>query len=146
MIFSNFKEMRIYTAIVFAMFLCFNLSAQCSDNGNYWNNSWVSCEISANPNPLRGDSHWLLYEFHETQFIDSTHIWNANRNGESNWGAKDVVIDYSEDGNAWIELGQYTFPKSNESSDYLGFTGPNFNGQKVEKILLTVLNLSLIHI
>lgn len=140
MIFSKNKEMRIYITLLFTLIVVCHLDAQCTDNGNYWNNSWVSCELSENPNPLRDDSHWILYEFHESQFLDSTHIWNANRAGESGWGIKDVIIDYATNGNNWIELGQYTFPKSNESEDYEGFPGPNFDGQEVNRILLTVLS------
>ena len=81
------------------------LLAQCTENGNYWNQSWVSCNVTVNPNPSRGVSHWLLFDFQEAHFIDSSYVWNANRTGESGWGAKDVVIDYSLDGTNWLELG-----------------------------------------
>lgn len=122
------------------MLSIFVLNAQCVENGNYWNESWVSCNTSPNPNTDRGDSYWLLYEFHEAQYIDSTYVWNANRQGESGWGAKDVVIDYSVDGTTWVELGAYTFPQATETSDYVGFLGPNFEGVFLEKILITILN------
>ncbi len=117
------------------------LNAQCGENGNYWNQSWVSCTTYANPNPQRGDtSHWILYEFQEPQYIDSTYVWNANRAGESGWGAKDVVIDYSPDGTSWVELGQFFFPQAPETSDYEGFLGPEFDGVLLEKILITILS------
>ncbi len=132
--------MNKYILLVSLFLMSLEIGAQCVDNGNYWNDSWVSCIKSTNPNPLRGESHWLLYEFHETQFVDSTHIWNANRSGESGFGAKDVVIDYSEDGNTWIELGEYNFPQADESQDYSGFVGPDFDGKEVQKILITVLS------
>ena len=115
------------------MFLSFvavhSLHAQCKDDDNYWNNSWVSCTTSTNPNPSRSATHWLLYDFQEAHFIDSSYIWNANRTGESGWGAKEVVIDYSLDGTNWLELGQYTFPQAPESSDYIGFLGPTESTQ-----------------
>lgn len=96
---------------------------------------------SANPNAARGSStHWLLYEFEEAHFIDDSQVWNANRSGESGWGAKEVVVDYSVDGNSWIELGPFTFPKASEANDYTGFVGPDFNGLSVKKILLTILS------
>ncbi len=118
----------------------FWLNAQCVDNGNYWNESWTSCSTSSNPNSMRGNTHWILYEFQEPQYIDSSYVWNANRSGESAMGAKDVVIDYSVDGTSWIELGQYIFPQANESVNYTGFQGPRFNGAFIHKILITVIN------
>ena len=87
--------------------------SQCDEN--VWNESWTSCELSTSPNPQRGESHWLLYEFDSAQPITDMHIWNANREGESNLGAKDVSIDYSTNGSSWVELGDYTFARADES-------------------------------
>ncbi len=116
------------------------VQAQCTDNGNYWEESWVSCQTSMNPNPIRGNTHWILYEFNENQYIDSSYVWNANRTGESGWGAKDVVIDYSEDGTTWMQLGNYTFPQAPETSNYTGFQGPEFGNIYIKKILVTILS------
>ncbi len=119
----------------------FQLQAQCVDNGNYWNQSWVSCETSPNPNPERGESFWILYEFESAQPIKESQIWNANRTGESGWGANEVVIDYTTDDNPdWMELGQYNFPQAPETDDYTGFPGPDFGSQFITKILVTILN------
>ena len=129
----------------FSLILCFiflsNLAiAQCGDSGNYWNKSWVSCRTTPSPNPVRGDSHWILYEFHQPENISESFIWNANRTGESETGARDVVVDYSVDGNTWMELGAYTFPQGTENEDYAGFEGPDFGGIFVQKILITIKN------
>jgi len=137
MIKSNLESILFF---IIAIFSIQNINAQCEDNGNYWNESWVSCTTSQNPNPARGNSHWILYEFHEFQYITSSHIWNANRTNESGWGAKDVVIDYSLDGNIWTELGTFTFPQASESTNYNGFAGPDFGGLFINKILITVLS------
>ncbi len=131
--------MKKYILFIITIFSSFTTYAQCVDNGNYWNKSWVSCTTSTNPNPTRGNSHWLLYEFHEPQYITSSHIWNANRTGESGWGAKDIVIDYFMEGN-WIELGQYTLPQAPENNTYGGELGPDFGGVFLEKILITILS------
>ena len=133
--------MKFFTYILF--FICIytqSIHAQCSESSNVWNNSWTSCQISPNPNIARADSHWLLYEFEEPLNIGSLHIWNANRIAESHLGAKDVIIDFSEDGENWIELGNFNFPQANESEVYEGFDGPDFEGISVRKILFTVLN------
>ncbi len=108
------------------------------DGGNNWNNSWTSCKKSANPNSDRPRSHWLLYEFDEPQSIDLSHIWNANRKGESNLGIKEAIIDYSIDGKKWTNLGTFSFPKGNEKNNYKGFDGPDFGGAFVSKVLITV--------
>ena len=112
---------------------------QCVDQGNTWNKSWKSCTVSNSPNASRANSHWLLFEFEEPQNIDSTHIWNANRTGESDMGVKTAIIDYSTDDSSWIELGTFNFPQGSEQSNYEGFTGPNFGGIWVKKILITVI-------
>ncbi len=131
---------KLYTIILSLTIGVLFANAQCVDNGNYWNESWVSCSTSTNPNPARGVSHWILYEFHENQSIDTSYVWNANRTGESGWGARDVVVDYSADGTTWTELGNYTFPQAPETSSYQGFLGPIFGGVSVNKILITILN------
>ena len=131
---------KYFLFIIFLFIGSSFISAQCTENDNYWNKSWVSCTTSTNPNTSRGAAHWLLYDFQEAHFIDSSYVWNANRTGESGWGAKEVVIDYSLDGTNWLELGQYSFPQAPETSDYTGFLGPDFNGLLIKKILITILS------
>ena len=131
-------------AIIFTLTLVFLVCefsySQCTDSGNQWAKSWVSCQTSANPNNTRGNSHWILYEFLENHYIDSSYVWNANRVGESLTGLKEVVIDYSLDGSTWIELGNYTFPQGSELETYEGFDGPVFGSVYIKKILITVLS------
>lgn len=140
---------NIYTFIIRPIYLlistCFllmilsnNSYAQCVDDGNTWNQSWKSCILTPNPNAARLNSHWLLFSFDEPQNIDSTHIWNANRAGESIDGIKTAIIDYSVDDSTWIQLGSFNFPQGTEQSDYEGFDGPNLGGIWVKKILITV--------
>ncbi len=131
--------MRILIVIIFLTGF-HNLFAQCEDNGNYWNESWVSCATSTNPNSIRGNTHWILYEFHEAHAITTSHIWNANRTGQTGRGVKDIVVDYSTDGTTWEELGTYEIPRADGSTNYEGVEGPNFDSIFVEKILITVLS------
>ena len=123
-----------------ALVLSNKLIAQCVDEGNYWNKSWRSCNKTANPNAVRGISHWLLYEFDEPQNITESYVWNANLPTTSNDGANEVVIDYSIDGKGWTALGNFNFPKANENEAYEGFVGPNFEGIFIKKILITILS------
>lgn len=140
---------NIYTFLLRPVYLlistCFLLTlssngafAQCTDQGNTWNESWKSCVVTPNPNPAHPSSHWILFVFDEEQNIDSTHIWNANKVGESIDGIKSATIEYSVDGTTWTDLGTFTFPQASEQSDYKGFDGPAFGGIWVKKILITV--------
>jgi len=132
----------IYLYLILCFIFLSNLAiAQCDDSGNYWNKSWISCEKSQTPNPSRNvSSHWLVYEFHEAQNIDTIHIWNANRVGESNMGVKELDIDYSVDGTNWVNGATTVIPKATEQDDYQGYTPPNLGGIFVKKILLIVRN------
>jgi len=131
-----------YIYLIFGFVLCSNLAtAQCEDSGNYWNESWVSCEKTLPPSPVRvTDQHWIEYEFHQPQSIDSIRIWNANRTGESNMGAKLLHIDYTVDGINWIKNAvTLTLPKANEQDDYEGFQfATGFEDVFVKKILFVV--------
>ena len=132
--------MKIYILLLLCTFwVTISLNAQCIDNGNYWDKSWTSCQSSPNPNTIRGNSYWAMFEFHENQGIAGSYVWNANRTGESGWGAKDVIIDYSTDGTTWVQLGTYVFPQATESMTYMGFQGPDFGSISVKKILVTIL-------
>jgi hypothetical protein len=132
--------MKFILFVILLLGLSSSLISQCVDNGNQWAKSWTSCQSAPNPNPLRGDSHWILYEFAESHFIDSSHIWNANRNGESGSGIQNIVVDYSTDGSTWTELGAYTIPRAPETATYQGIAGPDFGSTFIEKILITVVS------
>ena len=138
------KKTRINIILLLAFcFLNIKANSQCTDEGNYWFESWTSCDISSNPNVVRADSYWVLFEFTEPQAIATTHIWNANRTGESGRGAKTVFIDVSTDGNNWSQVGSgsYNWPQATELENYTGFDGPDLQSFGfIEKILITVVN------
>lgn len=131
-----------YIQIILSLTLVFlhqeSLFTQCVENGNVWEKSWVSCTKTANPNPVHPVSHWMLYEFDKLESITSTHIWNANRVGESTMGIQDMIVDYSIDGTTWISLGSFTLSQATENANYSGAAGPDFGGIFVKKILFTV--------
>lgn len=138
----KYLKLNIITAFVLCL-LCLNAKAQCVDDGNYWIESWTSCSISENPNTLRGDSYWLLFEFTEPQAISTTHFWNANRLGESGKGAKTVYLDVSIDGTNWTQVGpeSYTWNQGTELENYQGFAGPDLSSFGfIEKILITIVD------
>ena len=116
------------------------LGQECYSGGNQWNRSWLSCEVAPNPNPARGDSHWILYSFESPESIKDSWVWNANLAGQSRYGIREVVIDYRTDSIEWKTLGNFTFSRGDETEDYEGFQGPDFNGIFVKEILLTVIS------
>jgi len=132
--------MRIIFTTLCWVFTISTFYGQCEDSSNNWIESWTSCSTSANPNAVRNNSHWILYEFESPHYITTSHIWNANRTGESGKGLKDVIIDYSIDGTTWVHLGNYTFTQGTENDNYLGEAGPDFGNQYIQKILITVVN------
>lgn len=118
-----------------------SVQSQCIlDEQPVWTEFWESCTPSANPNPIRGNSIWIMYEFDKPHNITSSHFWNANLPGQSGKGIKTIIVDYSQDGQNWQSLGQYTLPKASELSSYTGVSGPNLNGIFIKKLLLTVLS------
>ena len=115
---------------------------------------WLSCQTSANPNPLRGNSHWIMYNLGDTYALTTSKIWNFNTparvNSDNNgsWslqplpgkledGMKDILIDLSTDGVTWKEHSRFTIPKAPGSSFYEGVFGPDFSGKTARYVLIT---------
>ncbi len=102
-----------------------------------WYDEWISCEASLNPNPDRGMSHWIMYDFGKKIEMKGMHIWNSNVPDFLNYGMKSVAIDYSDDGEAWHELGTYEFEQATGKNIYEGFDLENFDSFKTRYLLLT---------
>ncbi|NND77995.1 MAG: T9SS type A sorting domain-containing protein [Flavobacteriales bacterium] len=113
--------------------------AQCFEdrhNGN-WFDGWVSCTPSDNPNPARGESHWIFYDLHHTYSLGESRFWNYNDPSNTDRGLDQVAIDYSTDGVNWNQLGIYNFPEAPGISTYEGFEGPDLGGVFAKYILIT---------
>ncbi len=116
-----------------------NTVAQCTDDTHSTNPSdmWISCQSSANPNPIRGNNHWVMYDLGYVYTLKTTTFWNYNVATKTGKGFKDVIIDYSIDGNSWIELAQFQLPQATGSSNYTGFDGPDLGSLPGRYILLS---------
>jgi len=101
---------------------------------------WISCELGTNPNPLHGKSHFIMYDYGKLYALGQMKIWNANDPSHLDWDMKDVVIDYSDDGETWTEAGTYTFAQANGLSIYEGSDGPDLNGIEARYLLITGIN------
>lgn len=108
-------------------------------NGN-WFDGWISCETSENPNPIRGQSHWIMYDFNQVYALGESRVWNVNDPSFTNRGMNEVVIDYSEDGLNWNALGTFNWPQASGESTYEGFMGPDFDSVHARFVIITGLS------
>lgn len=117
----------------------FLLAQDCTGPGHSANenDSWLSCTKSQNPNSIRADSHWVLYDLGFTYSLHTSHFWNYSIAGETSNGMKNIVIDYSIDGINWTELGVMNLQEATGHSDYEGEAGLDFGGLKCRYILIT---------
>lgn len=137
------RTLKSLFAILILFFFSWNFShAQCTTDGhsNVWNDAWISCQTSPNPNPVRGTGHWIAYEFEVANSLGEMHYWNSNETGATDKGIKDVVIDYSLDGQTWIELGTFQFDEAPGTNNYMGEAGPDFGNILARHVLITVLS------
>lgn len=102
-----------------------------------WFDGWVSCQAFPSPNPALGISHWIMYDFGQVYAFNQTHVWNVNDPDNLDRGMKEVRIDYSNDGDQWMEAGTFTFERANGTSTYEGFQGPDLQGIRARYLLLT---------
>lgn len=102
--------------------------------------SWLSCTENQNPNPYRGNTHWIMYDLGYDYKLGGTHFWNYNVDGNTNSGMRTISIDYSIDGVNWIELEEFELQEASEMSTYAGEAGPSFGGVTCRYILITAVD------
>ena len=131
--------MKFYKLII-AFFIFQNqLLSQCLEPAmSIWENTWQSCETAQNPNLARGIGHWIEYDLGSIRKISKVRVWNTNEPNKLNNGFKDVVVDYSQDGNNWTELGTYEFPQGTGEAIYGGFEGFDFEGESARYVIVSV--------
>lgn len=118
------------------------LSAQCIDDGHspFQDHGWMSCNTSVGPIPERGDVHWIMYDLGDTYAIDSLYIWNHNVWGETGFGAKTILIDYSTDQNNWTTAGPFEISQALGSWQYTGTEGPTLGNADMRYVHVTVID------
>jgi hypothetical protein len=90
-----------------------------------------------NPNPVRGESHWILYNFNYPYELFQMHVWNTNSPDYWADGMQDIVIDVSNDGVTWTEVGEFRIPMADATSTYEGVDLFNFGGTRAQYVLIT---------
>ena len=102
--------------------------------------SWTSCVATENPNKVREESHWIMYDFGNEYTLQETILWNINGYEHTDKGTQELVIDYSIDGQDWTELAYHTMAEGPASSFYQGEEGPNFGGVNARYVIITSLS------
>jgi hypothetical protein len=133
---------NLFILLILSVSFQLTLQAQCfpDRHNTTWYDGWVSCEASDNPNAIRGQSHWLMYDFGYVYKMGQMHVWNTNDVEYLDWGLRTVVIDYSLDGVTWTELGTFDFDQGTGKSTYEGFDGPDFDGIEAQYVLITAID------
>lgn len=104
------------------------------------NDSWLSCDVAANPNTARGNTHWVMYDLGYEYQLKETTFWNFNQSGQTNNGMKNIVIDYSLNGITWQEAATFQLAEANGASNYTGEDGPNLTGTTARYVLISALD------
>ena len=102
-----------------------------------WFEGWLSCEASMNPNPVRGESHWIMYDLGDAYKLGASHFWNHNDPAHLSNGIRDYTIEHSMDGIEWELLGEFVMPMANGLPIYEGFMGPDFDEVVAQYVLIT---------
>jgi hypothetical protein len=100
---------------------------------------WISCEAAVSPNPIRPESHFIMYDFGKVFKLGQMTIWNSNDPSHLDYGMQNVAIDYSTDGANWYTAGDYTFSQASGLSTYEGEEGPHLNDIEARYLLITAL-------
>jgi len=105
-----------------------------------YKDAWVSCEEIESPNIKRDAGHWIMYDFGDLYSLHESTIWNFNVPDLTSRGMNSIVIDYSDDGVDWIELGEYDINEAPGSTFYQGEVGPDFDGVVARYMLVSILS------
>lgn len=131
--------MRKSIITIFILSISLSLFGQCfpERHSTNWFDAWVSCETSISPNSSK--SHWIMYELDALYKIDKFKIWNINDPSHLEWGTKNLLIEYSEDGKNWFIADSFVLTKAPGSNDYEGDDWIDLNIPKAKFLLLTSL-------
>lgn len=105
-----------------------------------WFEGWVSCEASIGPIADYGEAHWIQYDLGATYELSDMKIWNYNDPALLNAGAQNIQVDYSMDGENWVNFGEYALPIATGQSTYEGVDLLDFDGTQMRYLLLTIID------
>ena len=132
-------------ALLFLFLLCLGSmsafgQAYPDRHSTTWKDAWISCEETQSPNPKRDPATWIMYDFGDQYSLHKSVIWNLNVPDSTSRGIQDIYIDYSMDGDNWIEMGEFLIPEAPGSAFYEGHDGPDFDGLVARYVLINVVS------
>ncbi len=130
---------RFILSLVSVLLTTFVSHAQCflDRHSTDWNDGWVSCTMTPNPNTVRGTSHWIQYDLGQNYILEEMHLWNSNEFGKTDRGIQEYYVDYSLDGLTWTELGLFNLDQASGSGFFEGNIGPDFDDTEARYVLIT---------
>ncbi len=94
-------------------------------------NSWVSSGKDTN-------NVWIQYDFDKLYRIHEMLVWNYNHTLSFRYGFKDVLVQYSIDGQAWVDVPDANyFNKAANNSNYEYNTTVDFNDVVAKSVRIT---------
>ena len=88
-----------------------------------------------------GQPAWIQFEFEKVYRLHEMWVWNSNQLIESflGFGAKDVTVEYSADGQTWSQLeGVPEFAKAAGAATYAANTTVDFGGVEAKYVKVTI--------
>jgi hypothetical protein len=92
-------------------------------------------------NPTGPQPTWIQFEFEQVCKLSEMWVWNSNQIIEAfvGFGAKDVTVEYSPDGHAWVALeGVPEFAQGTGMAGYGHNTTVDFGGVEAKYVRLTI--------
>jgi hypothetical protein len=138
----QFQPMKkIITSVLFLAISSYAYSQCYADRHNTSTaQSWLSCQKSVGPNPARGNTHWIMYDFGDAYKLGKSTFWNLNNPDQINSGIRDAYVDYSMDGVNWNNWGLMHLERADASGFYEGEDGPDFEDLEARYLLITVID------
>ncbi|NQV33955.1 MAG: discoidin domain-containing protein, partial [Phycisphaeraceae bacterium] len=84
---------------------------------------------------------WIQYEFLDVQKLDVMRVWNSNSSAEMaiGWGVKDVIIEYSVDGENWDAMEEVSqFSRASGSPTYGQYDEVDLGGLAARYVRLDI--------
>jgi hypothetical protein len=94
---------------------------------------WFTASVDLDP--------WIQFELDAVRKLDSMRVWNSNSSAEIaiGWGVKDVIIEYSKDGDNWDVLADATqFSRAPGLPTYNQFDTIDFGGVAAKYVRLNI--------
>ncbi len=102
-------------------------------HGSNLSTMWVCAATDTTP--------WIQFDFTQVYKLDKVHVWNHNSQTEAilGFGIKEALIEVSEEGTTWSELGTVELAQASGRVDYAGVDVP-LGGVMAKSIRITGLS------